>query len=95
MVSKKKCKLEGCERTAVARGMCWPCYRSMYRMVRIGKTTWKSLSVLESQIREEKLAVSNAAMNAAIQAGLLNQIKSDVGREQPPRTEILHGAGGG
>jgi hypothetical protein len=39
------CLLEGCDRPAHRRGLCRVCYRDALRLIRKGKTSWRSLEV--------------------------------------------------
>lgn len=39
----KKCRIDGCNGIAKWRGLCVRCYRSAWRLVSAGSTTWDDL----------------------------------------------------
>jgi hypothetical protein len=40
---KTACMIEGCGNPEARRGLCEGCYRSAYRKIKEGKTTWPQL----------------------------------------------------
>lgn len=40
---KRRCIVPGCDRQAVARGVCWRCYRFFENEIKSGRTTEKKL----------------------------------------------------
>jgi hypothetical protein len=66
-----KCLIDGCERPAAARGLCWSCYCGMIRRIRDKKTTWEQL-IKSGLAKEAKHGGRNGGLlQAAISKGNL------------------------
>jgi hypothetical protein len=50
----KKCMVPGCDRPLKLRGLCWACYQSAARLIRLGRESWESLTAKELAIQSEK-----------------------------------------
>jgi len=59
-----KCLVKDCDRHAVARGLCFPCYQVARTSVLLGKTTWEELQKLGLSTRVKTRRIKNAFMSA-------------------------------
>ena len=63
---QKYCCVKGCKGEVFCRGLCRSCYASLYRLVRLERTTWQKLEkeglAMPVQVRGAATAAYLAAM---------------------------------
>jgi len=82
---KKKCLIAGCNRTAKARGLCWPCYQQALRwMKRTPGSSWQQLidigCAAEPKPREKTSAFSKIVTRLN---QLVSKTQEEIGEAMP------------
>jgi hypothetical protein len=90
--SAMKCLTEGCERSAVARGLCRSCYQIARNHVKSGKITWKELEASGYVQVATKTNSHKSPFTAMLEkAKLLKSIKNAPdGEIIPCTTPVIH-----